>query len=37
MEKSGSRERQMGLKDISEVGFIGFNDQLNVRHENKKE
>lgn len=36
MEKSGSREKQMGLKDISEVGFIGFNDQLNVRHEKKK-
>lgn len=36
-EKSGSREKQMGLRDISEVGLIGFNDQLNVRHENKKE
>lgn len=37
MEKSGSREKQMGLRDISEVGLLGFSDQLNVQHENKKE
>lgn len=25
------------MRDISKVGLIGFNDQLNVRHEEKKE